>query len=499
MSDRPAQRDGKVRQDLLPGRRRAARRTTATLSIVAALVGLFPCASPAGGAGTLYEAFRLAHAGNPTIGAARAAVRVGVQDVAASATGFLPDISLNSDYAYRDRKGSAPGYPRTELVSHPRGFGIGLTQNLWNGFKTSNSVARDDAALLSQKDRLVETEQSILLDAATAYLDVLRDTAILTIRRTNHDMLAERHRQTLYQFKIGQITKTDVDQTAASLARSQADIALAQMNLETSRAVFKSVVGRDPGALARTGLPMALMPKSLEAAIAKALKHNPAIRAAQNAITAADFNIAVQKAGYMPSLDLAVSADRRWDPDSYQAKTQLNQASVVGRLVVPIFDRGFTPVAVARAGEIRGQREAELDRERAAVRANVVQSWGVYTASESTIRSAQAQIVANDRALQGVTLEASVGQRTTLDVLITQQALLDSRVSLEVAERDRIVAGFRLLALLSDLSLDTIRPQDLRYAPIGAPPAMPLPERNPLLVGGFERLTLRAAFDATVD
>ncbi|GJE53609.1 Outer membrane efflux protein BepC [Methylobacterium thuringiense] len=502
MTDRAAARDDVRRQHprRVPSPREA--RSFALGGLLAAVAVAALCVGPgqAAPAGTLYDAFRAAYANNPTIGAQRAAVRVGLQDVAISATGFAPDISLNSDIGYRDRNVLSPGYPRIDQGSRPRGYGAGLTQNLWNGFRTTNSVARDEAALLSQRDRLSETEQFILADVATSYVDVLRDTAILEIRQKNQELLAARHRQALYQFEVGQITKTDAEQTAASLARSKADIAVAKLNLDTSRAVFASIVGYDPGPLARTGLPTALMPKSLDGAIAKAMKLNPAIRAARNAITAAELNIAVQKSGYLPSLDLSVSADRRWDPDIILPKSQLDQMSVVGRLTVPIFDRGLTPAAVQRAAEIRSQKLSELDRERAVVRAGVIQSWGLYVASESTIRSAQAQILANDRALTGATLEASVGQRTTLDVLITQQALLDSRVSLETAERDRIVAGFRLLALMSDMSLDTIRPQDLRYTPPARPVALPPMARRLSLGDEPSTLpTLRPAFDSSVN
>ena len=147
-------------------------RAAATL-LCASGLSLLAAARPAV-AETLYDAFDQAYASNPVLGAQRAAVRISAQDKAIARTGFAPALTASSDYGYHDQKGSAPGNPTSELVSHPRGYGATLSQNLWNGFKTSNSVARENASLDAARDDLRNTEQKVLVDVATAYADVLR-------------------------------------------------------------------------------------------------------------------------------------------------------------------------------------------------------------------------------------------------------------------------------------------------------------------------------------
>ena len=413
---------------------------------------------------TLYDAFSGAYATNPVLGAQRAAVRIGLQDKAIASTGYAPAITASSDYGYHDQKGSAPGNPSTELTSHPRGYGATLSQNVWNGFKTTNSVAREDASLDAARDDLRNVEQKVMVDVATAYADVLRDKTIVDLRRGDVDALGCRARQVRFQFKIGGVTRTDVDQSDAGLARAQADLTVARTNLDASMAVFRSLVGRDPGRLEAAGVPQKLVPRDLAAALAIAQAEHPAIRSALNAVRAAEINVDVEKAGYAPSIDLTASADHRWDPDFYPAKTDLTDVSVVGRLSFPIYDRGLTSASVHRATEFTSQRMLQLDNQRAEIRATVVQTWGSFAASKMVIASADAQIAANDRALFGVQLEATAGQRTTLDILNAQRSLLDARVSREIAQHDRIIAGYKLLASIGRLSLAALSTADTRGA-----------------------------------
>ena len=423
------------------------------------------CAGPGPArAETLYEAFTQAYASNPVLGAQRAAVRIGVQDKAIASTGYAPAVSATSDFGYRDQKGSAPSDPTTELTSHPRGYGATLTQNVWNGFKTSNSVAREGASLDAERDDLRNVEQRILVDVAAAYADVLRDKAVVELRRSDCEVLGVRAAQTRYQFDIGATTRTDVDQSLAGLARSQADLTIAQTKLEASAALYRSVVGRDPGRLEPAAVPQRLVPRDLDTAVAAAEADHPAIRAAMNAVRAAEFNVDVEKGGYAPSLDVTATADRRWDPDFYPAKTDLTDVSVVGRLSFPIYDRGLTTASVHRANELASQRMLQLDNQRADIRASLVQSWGLFAASRMVIGSADAQIAASERALFGVQLEATAGQRTVLDILTAQRSLLDARVSREIAQHDRIIAGYKLLAAVGRLSLDNFTAADTRGA-----------------------------------
>ena len=448
-----------VRQDGSAVAQRSKRRRIFTAMMLAVCCGL---GSGAAQAESLYQAFSAAFGANPVLGAERAAVRVSAQDKAIAETGYAPALSSTSDFGYRDQKGHAPGNPTSELTQHPRGFGTTLSQNIFNGFRTRNGVAREDASLEAARDQLRDVEQKVLLNVVTAYMDVLRDKAVIDLRRSDTEVLGTRSKQARFQFKIGDATRTDVDQSEASFARSQADLVVAKANLDGSLAAYRSVVGHEAGKLEPAAVPQRLIPHDLAAVLLVAQAEHPSIRAALNASRAAELNVDVEKGGYAPTLDLTASTDHRWDPDFYPAKTDLTDFSVVGRLSFPIYDRGLTTASVHRATELAGQRMLQLDDQRAEIRANAVQCWGQFAASKLVIASADAEVAANDRALFGVQLEATAGQRTTLDVLTAQRSLIEAGVNRQVAHHDRIIAGYKLLAAMGRLSFAALTPADTR-------------------------------------
>ncbi len=449
-----------VRQDGSTVVQRSKRRRVLVAAVLT--VGCFGIGPKAAMAEGLYQAFAAAYAANPVLGAQRAAVRVSAQDKVIAETGYAPALSSTADYGYRDQKGHAPGNPSSELTQHPRGLGTTLSQNIFNGFRTRNGVAREDASLDATREELRDVEQKVLLSVATAFMDVLRDKAVVDLRRTDTEVLGTRSKQARFQLKIGNATRTDVDQSDASFARSQADLVIAKANLDGSLAAFRSVVGHDAGKLEPAAVPLRLIPHDLASALLAAQADHPSIRAALNASRAADLNVDVEKGGYAPTLDLNASTDHRWDPDFYPAKTDLTELSVVGRLSFPIYDRGLTTASVHRAAELAGQRMLQLDDQRAEIRANAIQCWGQFAASKLVIASADAEVAANDRALYGVQLEATAGQRTTLDVLTAQRSLIEAGVNRQTAQHDRIIAGYKLLAALGRLSFAALTPADTR-------------------------------------
>ena len=465
------------------------RRRSVALAVAICCCGV---GATAARAETLYQAFAAAYAANPVLGAQRAAVRVSAQDKAITETGYAPALSSTSDYGYRDQKGHPPGNPSSELTQHPRGFGTTLSQNIFNGFRTKNGVAREDASLDASRDELRDVEQKVLLNVVTAYMNVQRDKAVVDLRRSDYEVLGTRSKQARFQFKIGEATRTDVDQSDASFARTQADLVIAKANLDGSLAAFRSVVGHEAGKLEAAAVPQRLVPPDLASVLLVAQAEHPSIRAALNASRAADLNVDVEKGGYAPTLDLTASTDRRWDPDFYPAKTELTELSVIGRLSFPIYDRGLTTASVHRATELASQRMLQLDDQRAEVRANAVQCWGQFAASKLVIASADAEVAANDRALYGVQLEATAGQRTTLDVLMAQRALIDAGVNRQIAQHDRIIAGYKLLAAMGRLSFAALTPADTRGTDAGPNIARRI-DMKPLVtdLGSLDSLPLR--------
>ena len=132
---------------------------------------------------------------------------------------------------------------------------------------------------------------------------------------------------------------------------------------------------------------------------------------------------------------------------------------------MPIYEGGVVYSAVRQAKELLGQAQLQADLQREQVRALVVSNWGAWVNSSAIIQAAQAQVRAAEIALNGVREEAKVGQRTTLDVLNAQQLLLNARVQLVTAQRDRVVGSYALLAAVGRLSATTLGLQVVKYDP----------------------------------
>jgi outer membrane protein len=405
---------------------------------------------------TLESALARAYGNNPSLNAQRANVRATDETVARAKSGYRPQVSVGADVGrvFREFDTGRPATPfgggTTSSALTPRGVGVEVNQTIFNGFRTENSVRQAESSVLGSRENLNTAEQDILLDAATAYMNVLRDTAILDLQRNNAEVIDEQLRQTQDRFDVGEVTRTDVAQAEARLAASRSQASLAEANLRTSIAQYRQVVGVEPRQLA-PGRPLdRLLPRSLDSAIRIALGEHPAIKAAQHAVDAAALEVKIQQGALAPQLGVTGNVAQRYastDPDDATLS-----ASVVAQLTVPIYDGGQAYASTRQAKELVGQRRLDADATRDQVRAAVMSSWGLLEAARAQIQAAQAQIDAAETALSGVREEARVGQRTTLDVLNAQQELLNARVNLITAQRDRVVASYQVVQAMGRLN-----------------------------------------------
>jgi outer membrane protein len=278
----------------------------------------------------------------------------------------------------------------------------------------------------------------VLLDAATAYMNLLRDQAILDLNRRNVEVLTEQLKQTRDRFNVGEVTRTDVAQAESRLAAGRSQLLVAQSNEVTSEANYRRVIGVDAGKLA-PGTPVdRLSPSTLPLA-------------AMYGVDVAELAVRVSEGALYPNLSVAATASKNYDATSAINKQTL--ASIVGTLTVPLYQGGGEFSTIRQSKETLGQQRLNLDVNRDQARATVVQSWGQLDAAKAEIESTTAQVNAAEIALNGVREEARVGQRTTLDVLNAQQELVNARVALVTAQHDRVVASYTLLAAVGGLSM----------------------------------------------
>jgi outer membrane protein len=441
-------------------------------SLIAISLSLPLAVSPAA-AETIFSAMARAYYSNPDLNSQRATVRAQDEGLPKAKSGYYPTVTgIGSVGVLHTREttgdsGFGAGYVPPEHArrdTHPRSVGAQISENIFNGGRTANSVRQADSLVLGARETMRNTEQNVLNDAATFYMNVLRDTATLDLDRNNVTVLQEQLRQTKDRFQVGEVTRTDVAQAEASLAQGQALVAQAVATLKTSIANFRRTIGVDPKRLEPARPAEKFLPRTLPEAFDIAMAEHPAIQAALHGVDSAALQVKISEGALYPTANLTAAINAIHDVNPIVRANETNM-SVVGNITVPIYDGGLTYAATRQAKEQLGVTRLQADLQRDAVRAAVASSWAVFVNSAQVIQADQAQVNANEIALNGVREEAKVGQRTTLDVLNAQQALLNSRVALISAQRDRVVASYSLLSSVGRLSADTLALPVERYDP----------------------------------
>jgi outer membrane protein len=400
---------------------------------------------------TLESALSRAYGNNPNLNAQRANVRATDENVSRAKSDYRPQVNASADAGRSYLEAQRPGGGDSTIERlYPRGVGLQIDQNLFNGFRTKNSVEQAESSVLGARQTLNNSEQNILFDSASAYMNVLRDTAILDLQRNNVEVIDEQLRQTNDRFNVGEVTRTDVAQAQSRLAASRSQASLAEANLRTSVAQYRQVIGVEPRQLA-PGRPLdKLLPRNVDGALKVALNEHPAIKASMHGVDVAELQVKIEAGALAPQLGVRGSVAKRYD--SQLEGDNILSGSVVAQLTVPIYDGGVAYSSTRQAKEQVGQRRMEADSIRDQVRAAVISSYGQLEAARAQIVAAQAQVDASETALNGVREEARVGQRTTLDVLNAQQELLNARVNLITAQRDRVVASYAVVQAMGRLN-----------------------------------------------
>ena len=308
------------------------------------------------------------------------------------------------------------------------------------------------------------TEQNTLLDGATAYMDVLRDTAILDLDRNNVEVLKEQLRETRDRFTVGEVTRTDVAQAEASLASSQATALTAEATLQASVATYRQVIGDQPTSLAPVKPITKPLPKTLQEAIAISQVEHPSISASLHGVDAAQLQVKIAEGALYPTIGISAAVSNQYDASGIPGFHVLS-GQIMGQISIPIYQGGAEYATTRQAKEKLSQQEIQTDSLRNQVRQAVIAAWGRVQAQVGVVRAARAAVSANEVALTGVREEAKVGQRTTLDVLNAQQALLQSRTTLVTAEHDQVVDSYSLLSAIGRLNIPTLGLSVAAYDP----------------------------------
>jgi outer membrane protein len=411
-------------------------------------------------ADTLLGALSQAYQVNPQLNAQRAIVRQTDEAVPQALSGYRPSIKVNAGVGKQVTSQETivgPALVQKDLwPTTPSSVGITVQQTLFNGFQTANQTRAAESNVFVARETLRVIEQTVLLDAATIYLDVVRDAAILEVQQSNVRMLGEILQQTRARFKLQEVTRTDVAQAEAQLAAGQSQLLGADSNLTTSKAAYRRVIGSEPGRL-EPGLPVErLSPQTLAAAIDAGTTANPSVLAARYGVDVAQLQVKISESSLYPTVTLLGSAQYLHDVPFTGLIPEQSSATALITVSVPLYQGGAEYSAIRQSKETLTQRRLDLATTRDKARATVVQVWGEIRAARAQVQAAQEQVRAAEVALNGVRTEARLGLRTTLDVLIDQQALVNARLNLVTAQHDRVVGSYKLLSAVGRLSPQTL-------------------------------------------
>jgi outer membrane protein len=421
---------------------------------------LFAAAQPAA-AETIEAALARAYASNPQLNAQRAIVRQTDEGVPQALSGYRPTITANATVGrqYTDTKELIPPSPpflptgasfADKGLSTPHSIGLTGSQTLFNGQQTANKVRAAESQVSAARETLRMMEQSVLLAAATVYMDMSRDSANLEVQQNNVRVLQRTLTDTNNRFTAGQVTSTDVAQSEAQLAAGESTMHAAESVLMTTRANYKRIIGVEPASLAPASSVDRLAPSTLNAAIAAGIAQNPSVTAALYGVDVAQLQVKIAEGALWPTLTGQYNIQQQLFPQITTPK--LFTDTVMLNLSVPIYQGGAEYSAIRLNKEALDQQWLNVDQVRDQTQANIVQAWGQLQAAKAQVEATARQNDAAERALTGVRNEAIAGQRTTQDVLNAEQALVNARQNQIVAQHDRVVASYFLLSAVGRLS-----------------------------------------------
>lgn len=407
----------------------------------------------------------MAYETNPRLAAAQAGLRATDETVAQANANWRPSINASGTYGIENYK--VTGSP-SWIKTHPLQVQIGVQENIFRGGRTYAEIGRAKAQVRAGRADLIAAEQTVLLVAATAYMDVIRDSAVVRLRQRNVEVLRQQREATARQFSAGMLTRTDVSQSEARLAAAEAELTAAEGQLAISRSSFLQAVGRPAETLEENPALPAIIPTSDEAAIAAAIKWNPALISARENERAASYAVDDAIGALLPQV--AVQGGYSYSQQDYTssigAGSVVHGLSIIGTINVPIYQGGAEEATVRQAKEWHTQARLNVNVMDRQVRDAVATAWNQYRAAEAGIVSNRATAEADEIALVGVRKEQQIGGRTILDVLNAEQELLNAQVTVVASERNRVVAAFQLLAATGNLTAQSLALKVKYYDPL---------------------------------
>lgn len=421
------------------------------VNLVASVLALAMAASAVGAAHaqSITQALTQAYDYAPDLQAALLDAKAAGEDVAGAMAGKRPTVAATLGATQ-----SAAFTSAGDWVNGGQTYsaGIGYRQNIFDNYLTDAQIEAARAAAEAAEHNIQVTEQTVLLNVVTAYMDVLRGRQLLALRQDNLDFYRAQLQSAQDRLDVGEGTRIDVAQSQARLASGDAAYRAAQASLEISEATFQRYVGIKPGSLDAGHNFSRLIPASLQAAISEAETGHPGILAAKAGIRAAQAGSDAAQAAGGPTASLSADVGTGYNTESGWTQGSRLTASVGVSITVPIYSGGAIGSAVRKANiqQIRSEVTAMSSYDQ--IRAAVIAAWAGIQSADAQISAANAGVSANRTVVDGVVQERDLGTRTTLDVLNAQADLTTAQETLITASSNKVIATFTLLSAMGHLT-----------------------------------------------
>ena len=326
---------------------------------------------------------------------------------------------------------------------------------LYDNGATRLAIDAQKETVLATRQSLLDVEQQVLYRIVEAYVDLQSAQEFVTLRENNVRLITEQLRAARDRFEVGEVTLTDVAQAEARLAAAQTELAVEQGVYFRAVEEFRAAVGREPGNLQPA--PPADVTRSIPEARAIALRNHPALLQAQHNVMAAELTVLRAEAAMNPTLSLGaeVGLDEDWN-DSARVGLELSG---------PIYQGGRLSSqvrqAIARRDAARGALLVTAQR----IEQNVGNAYSFLEVAKANIVATAEGVRAARAAFEGIREEATLGARTTLDVLDAEQELLDARANQIRAQYEETKASYALLSTMGLLTAERLQLRVQLYDP----------------------------------
>ncbi len=416
---------------------------------------------------TLGDAIALAYQSNPTLQAQRAQLRSVDENYVTARRGWDPQINVTLDGTYAHQQQQSFFGGRQDVASNSGQAALVLTQPLYTGGRVAASVNAAAADIRAGRQQLGETEIEILLAAIQAYADVYRDARLLDVYEDELALLRSQVEEAELRQRAGEATITDVLQSKAQLESARVTYKLAQAQLQNSRSNYTAIVGQNPGDLSPPPT-LPHLPATVDAAFDAAETDSPPLNLARQAEEASRWRIAEARAADRPNVTLQGRYGYEGVLSPFVRDTFNRAYAVEAVLTQNLFTSGVTQSSVRKAIDLNTSDRIGIESARRTVMKNVAQAWNNLVSLQASSVLLESQISISEKYFDDTKIEYHIGQRSTLDVLVAEQALRSAKVSLAQAAHDQTVAEASLLAATGRLTFALLVPEGPQYDPAHA-------------------------------